>query len=114
MMIILLLLVVVVGGDVGVNFVVISGCHGGLVAERYCGGGFANFGGGGGQDSFVIVDFVVGGACIAFGAAAADFVVADCGVGGGCDGEFKELSMAGVIIRMIRVARVEVRLTSLI
>ena len=51
---------------------------------------------------------------VAFGAAAADFVVADCGVGGGCDGEFKELSMAGVIIRMIRVARVEVRLTSLI
>ena len=59
-----------------------------VVAERYCGGGFANFGGGGGHDSFVVVDFVVGGACVAFGgAAAADFVVADCGVGSGYDGE---------------------------
>lgn len=60
-MIILLLLVVVVGGDVGVSFVVVSGCCGGLgVAERYCGGGFANFGGGGGHGRFVVIDFVVG------------------------------------------------------
>ena len=53
---------VVVGGDVGVSFVVVSGCCGGLgVAERYCGGGFANFGGGGGHGRFVVIDFVVGG-----------------------------------------------------
>ena len=89
-MIILLLLAAVVGGDVGVSFVVVSGCRGGLVGgERYCVGGFDIFGGGGSHGSFVIVGFVGGGVCIAFGAAAAagDFAVADRGVGGGCDGE---------------------------